>query len=153
MGAAGLQECLWMSETLLSAILVLFLKACSQRCPSCWEWAGAGVVFVLWRIYQQLRFACSLFYKQAREWNGWGYLASAWPHGTSWPAFTLLRDECVSGSSSVLPSCGFWGSLQKKQKVKNSLRKNYRDLHDPRNRSRGAWERVKEEAISISRSL
>lgn len=56
---------------------------------------------------QQLRFACSLFCKRAREWNGWGWLASAWPHGTSWPAVILLRDVCVSGSSFVLPSCGF----------------------------------------------
>lgn len=73
---------------------------------------------MLWRICQQLRFACSLFCKQAREWNGWGWLASAWPHETSWPAVILLRDECVSGSSSVLPSCGFGVLYRRSRKSK-----------------------------------
>ena len=113
MGAAGLRDSSRnvrdpvLLHSLLSATLALFLKACSRRRSSCWEWAGAEDAFMFWRFCQQLRFACSLFCKQAREWNGWGWLASAWPHGTSWPAVILLRDECVSGSSSVLPSCGF----------------------------------------------
>lgn len=36
----------------------------------------------------------------------------------------------------------FWGSLRKKQKVKNSLRKSWRDLYDPRN-TKQRWERVR----------
>lgn len=112
MGAAGLRERLWMSETLLSLPfywppLCFSWKLAPKDGPLFGNGAGADVVFMFWRICQQLRFACSLFCKQAREWNGWGWLASARPHGTPWPAVILLRDECVSGSSSVLPSCGF----------------------------------------------
>lgn len=81
-----------------------------------------------------------LVLQQAREWNGWGWLAPAWPHGTSWPAVILLRDECVSGSSSVLPSCGFGVLCGRSRKSKIAWGR-FGDLYNTRNR-RQRWDRV-----------
>lgn len=67
-------------------------------------------------------FACLLFWEKTREWNGWDWFTSARLYKTSWPAVTLLRGECVSGSTCVLPNCVFYGRSKQLKKAWGRIR-------------------------------